>query len=583
MPGGLVALVALVALAAACQPAARPAPTDPRATAPLPTPSAAGAASGSDGASGAAGSTGGTLRWAITEPMGITPATATSPDALLIVDALFDSLTRVDQQGHVQPAAAWGWRAEPDAATWIFRLRSGAQWHDGTPVTAQDFVDGWSLAVRKGLTAFHLADVDGYVDVRSGATSRLAGVTALDAHTLQVRLVRPRADFPVVVGHPSLGPVHPAAVAAADSAAAEHDAAERGDPGATATTGPGEVDADRHPLGNGPFRMAEAWVREQFVRVVPAEGWRNQRTGPHVAEVLFRSLDPDAAYVAFQQGRVDIADVPPGALQQALETYGEAAEGYAGPGVLRGDAPVLYHLAFDVSQPPFDDPEVRRAVSLAIDRTALSRAVLQGNVRPARGIIPPAIPGSRRLACSACRHAPDEAREIFSARGITQLTLWFNPDGGHGQVAREVRSQLAEAGVAVGFEAPDSTTFAAAVRNGSAGWFRAGWAAEHLTPEDAMVPLLRTGGVGNLGGYSAPDVDALFDAAAAELDEERRIALLQQAEDLVLDRDQAIVPLFTYRLDLVVSERLENFRVDPLGRVDLSTVRLHPTPPQTGP
>lgn len=530
------------ALLLACQPATGSAPdtdTDPRASAPLPPdlPSMP-EMTVTDGA-------GGTLRWAIGEPAGITPATATSRDGLLVVDALFDSLTRIDPDGVPHAAAAWGWKAEPDAATWTFRLRTGAQWHDGTPVTAQHFVEGWSLAVRNDLTGFHLADVEGYEAVRSGTAPLLSGLTAVDDLTLRVRLVRPRAHFPVVVGHPSLGPVHPR--------------------------------SDEHgeqPVGNGPFRMAEAWVRNQFVRVVPAEGWRNQRTRPQVSEVLFRSMDRDAAYVAFQQGRVDIAEVPPGALEQAVEAYGEALRGYSGTGVLRGDVPVLYHLAFDLSQPPFDQVDVRRAVSLAVDRTALAGSILQGNVRPARGLIPPALPGAGPLACDTCRHDPEEARELFAAHGVTELTLWFNPDGGHGQVAAVLRTHLAEAGVGLRFEAVEGAELAEAVAARSAGMFRAGWAAEHLAAEDALVPLLGTGGTGNLGGYSAGEVDALLGQAAARLDRDQRIELLRAAEDVALDRDQAVVPLFTYRLGLVVSERLAAFEVDPFGRADLAAVRL---------
>lgn len=470
-----------------------------------------------------------------------------------MVDALFDSLTAVDEEQRAVPAAARRWYPDVTSTTWTFVLREDATFHDGTPVTAGDFAFAWNQAARDRAVGYHLRHVVGYDAVVSGAADVLRGLEVLDDHTLRVRLDGPFAAFPLIVAHPSLGPLPQQRWA--------DDAAEQ----------------RVRPVGNGPFAMTEAWARGRFIRahrVDAAEGAPEDARAAAVDEIVFRIMDPDSAYLAFQQGRVDFAALPPGALDEAIAEYGRSPLPDRGVGVLLPDEPTTYVLGFSATEPPYDQVEVRRAVSLAVDRETLAAAVLDGSARQATSLVPPALEGARPRTCSACTPDVDAARALFTAAGVEELTLWFSDAGGHRQVAERLRADLAAAGVRLRLRNLSYDDFIAAVRAGSAGMFRWGWTADHPTPDDVLVPLFSSTSEDNVFGYADADVDAVLADARAAADPARRLALYQQAEDLVVDRDQVVVPLFTYRHRLVVSDRVRGLRVDPFGRPDWTGVTL---------
>lgn len=502
------------------------------------------------------GAAGGTLRYAISEPDGIIPAEATTPAEFAVVGALFDSLTSWGPELEVEPRAATGWWSNDDATEWTFVLRADATFHDGSPVTAGDVKAAWELAVTNDVTAHHLRDVRGYQALRGGDAHGLDGVRALSKRRLRVTLSRPNADFPAVVAHPALAPIP--------------EAAWEKDPKAFRD----------EPIGNGPFAVSEPWVRGQFVRASRFEAWRNGDR-PELGEVVFQITDLDTAFVAFQQGRIDFTELPPGALDTAIDRYGRSEDGYTGPGVLTGDVPVLYFLGFTMDRSPVDRAEVREAVSLAIDRESLVRSLREGNLRVARSIVPPAIPGAREFACRHCRHEPEAAEELFREHGVEELTLWFNEEGDHEDVASRVRQDLSRVGVDATFRSKKFGDYLDALEAGRAPLYRFGWSLDYPTMDNALRPLLHSsatpdadGGGYNFGGYADEEVDALLDEGRATLDPDERRSRYREAEELVLNRDYALVPLFTYRHNVVVSDRLSGFVYTPMATVDLSTVRV---------
>lgn len=513
-----------------------------------------------DGATPGAG--GGTLRYGIGEPTAIVPPHAVSPDDLVVVDALFDALTTFDAGLSVIPAAAVSWSSDEDQRVWTFRLRAGARFHPlpsaptqpGPPVTAADVKFAWEQAVR-GPAGFRLELVEGYGALASGVAEQLAGVEATDPRTLVVRLAEPLSTFPAVVAHPSLAPV-PRALWEADEEAFRE-----------------------QPVGNGPFRAAEAWVRGQFIRAQRVPDWANAARPASIDEVLFTSADPDAAYVAFQQGRLQVSPLPVGAVEAAVEQYGRSADGYHGSGVLLGATPTLYFLGFNAEHPPFDEPEIRRAVSLAVDRAALVEAV-GAHVEVADSLLGPSLPNGGAGSCEACVHDPRTARRIFAEHDVQRLRLSFNRDGGHLPIARAIRDDLARVGVVLELsaQARDLRSYLEELADGDAGMFRYGWTPEHPVLDELLHPLFHSSQVDrrNYMRYAEDDVDALIDGARASPGALRRVFLSRRAEDLILNRDQAIVPLLHYRNTQVVDRRVRGYRLDAMGRPNLHEITLDP-------
>jgi oligopeptide transport system substrate-binding protein len=539
----LVGWALLVALLVACDPAATPSsgPTDATA---LPTATATEPTAG-----------GGTLRWAIGRPAAIIPWEATDDAGLLVVDALFDSLTRVDADGAVHPAAAVRWHSSNAGRRWRFILRRDARFHDGSLVRARDFARAWARTVQLGVTGSHLKDVVGYRAVRSGRADQLTGVRVVNGTTLEVRLRRPTMDLPVIVADPTLAPEPP---------------------GAASTPHFSEL-----PIGNGPYQMAERWSSDQFIRVRRAPEWHNgprDRSAAHVREILYRIIDADAAYVAFQQGRIDVAPLPAGARRQALRTYGVADDG-RGPGVVDSPTPTLYFLAFRVDQQPWDDIEVRRAFSRAIDRRSLVDAQRDLELDPARRIVPPALSEDDTVFCDTCLHLPSLAAAAFARAGVTEVTLTIDAGGGHDRIARQIRADLDAVGVTVHVRRLPFDEFLAGIEAGEVGLYRFGWRAQHPTPGAMLEAIVRSGaprerGDGaNYGGYSDARVDALLDRAREAASDRRRHQLWARAEQRAL-REQAIVPLFSFRQRTVVSARVRDLILTPWGTAAPEQARL---------
>jgi oligopeptide transport system substrate-binding protein len=511
-----------------------------------------------------AGTGGGTLRYGIGEPTAIVPPDATTEDDLLVVDALFDALTATDASLRPIPAAAVTWSADEAQRVWTFTLREGARFHagpdgqPGPPVTAADVKFSWERAVAAGAAGFRLEVVEGYEALATGRAAELAGVRAPDERTLVVTLREPLSTFPTVVSHPSLAPVSRVLWEADEQAYREQ------------------------PAGNGPFRAAEAWARGQFIRAQRAADWRNGPTAPALDEVLFQFADADTAYLAFQQGRLQVSPVPESAIRQAVAAYGASGDGYHGTGVLLGETPTLYFLGFDATVPPYDDPEVRRAVSLAIDRAALAR-VVGPHVTPADSLFGTSLPNGTAGTCEACVHDPAAAEAIFVERGVRRLRLNVHRDGGHLPVARQIRGDLAEAGVVleISAAAADLRSYLAELADGGVGLFRFGWAPEHPVLDELLHPLFHSSQVGrrNYMRYAREDVDALIDGARSSPGSLRQVFLSRRAEDLILNRDIAIVPLFRYRNAHVVDGRVHGFRLDAMGRANLAEVSLRPGSP----
>jgi ABC-type transport system substrate-binding protein len=485
------------------------------------------------------------------------PHLAATQDDRAVVDALYDSLTAWDDAGRPVPSAAVSWTSDPSLQTWRFVLRPGATFHDGRRVTAEDFARSWARAVAGGAAGHLLADVLGHGAVAAGTTTSLAGVRSPAAGVVEVALARPRADLPEVLGHPALGPLHPA------------------------DDRPGEV--LRQPIGNGPFALSEPWAPGDFIRAGAWEGWRNgERVAGGIAEVLFRIADVDINFLAFTQGRRDLTAVPPDALPLALERFPGQPGGGQGPGLITTGRPEAYLLAIDRRVPPFDDRAVREAVSLVVDRRALAAAVDGGNADPATSLLPPSLPGARPGTCDLCTSNPTGARARFEAAGVRSLPFAFNAGGGHEVVRDALRASLSDLDVALVSNgrrpAPDLPTYQARLAAGGVGLFRLPLVADVPSALAVLQPLLHSGqgvdrGGLNAMGYADPQVDALLDQAARTADVLDREALLRRVEDLALNRDVVVVPLVTPRQALVASDAVEGVRASPFGLVDLTRVR----------
>ncbi|PKQ14275.1 MAG: ABC transporter substrate-binding protein, partial [Actinobacteria bacterium HGW-Actinobacteria-8] len=278
----------------------------------------------------------------IGEPAYIDPYNCQETEGMQVTQALFDSLTDFDNVDptKVIPAAAISWEPNADATVWTFKLNPDGKFSDGTPVTAKDFVYAWNRIANPetintstgkadpSIIGYHLGFIKGFDDVSGGKGTEMEGLKAVDDTTLEVTLSQSFADFEYVVAHPSLGPVPQAAV----EAGIQYD-------GATVSYGD-------MPIGNGPFKMAEPWKHNQYIKVARNDAYTGDPA--YLDEVEFRIFkDPETAYTEFEAGNLDFTQIGEGKIKDAVAKYGESADGYTvapGKQVLLGAEASTYYM-----------------------------------------------------------------------------------------------------------------------------------------------------------------------------------------------------------------------------------------------
>lgn len=501
---------------------------------------------------------GGTLRiGAIADPVSIDPRYVADEEGELVVGALFEPLVRLDDTLRPVAGAAESWEIEDNGRVFRFTLRD-ASFHDGSPVTAHDFkrtfdaiADG--TADPPSYLGFLLEAVSGAADAAEEGGG-LSGVVAEDDQTLTIRLDRPMPGFLTTLANPSLVPLP----ALADD-----------DPDGFAL----------QPIGNGPFEMLEPRESGSFLRL---SRFSDHHRAALLDEVLISvySDDPghEQQWADLLDGQLHVAAIGPDQLAEAEEQFGVSSDGYQGPGVLDGATATVYLYGFDTTREPFDDPRVRRALSMSIDRDALADQVMQGTRIAADAIVPPPVPGSQPGVCDHCRLDPQAARDLWEEADpeLDVLTLTHNRGSTHAAIAEQMAADIEAAlDIEVELDADDLQPFVLSVRRGDAPVFRLGWQPTEPDPGSYLYPLFHSSQIGldNLTRYANDDVDELLDEARASELVGSTLARYREAERIVVE-DAAVMPLLYYRHMRVVAPDVQEFVWPPLGRVDLVEVWL---------
>ena len=330
------------------------------------------------------------LRYAIQEPDRLIPGNHYASYELLL--ALFDPLVSLDDNGAMEYVAAESVESD-DALTWTITLREDRTWHDGTPVTAKDYVDTWNFAAygpNAWVNSAQLRPVLGY-DAMNPAegeptATELAGLKIVDDRTFTVELANADRQFPLqlTAGQTGLYPL-PADVLA-------------------------DVDAwEANPVGNGAFKMEGTWSTNSPITMVAYEDYAGEQ--PTVDAITFVPyIDTATAYTDAQAGEVDLVGIAGNQVAQARNDFGEH--------VYELDAPGVDFLGFDLTDERFADPNIRRALSMAIDRDAVNEAIFGGSQVPATSLTAPSMPGDPAGVCGQyCEFDPEAARALLEEAG----------------------------------------------------------------------------------------------------------------------------------------------------------------------
>ncbi|MGH2705124.1 MAG: ABC transporter substrate-binding protein [Actinomycetota bacterium] len=431
------------------------------------------------------------------------PARATSDGAMTLLATACQGLLSLDPQ-HGTPRAdlADRWDLAQGARRMTLRLREGIRFSDGRPVDADAVVESLTRVARPEAAspwAHLLQPVAGFAELQAGASPRLEGVRATGPRTVEIELTQPLSDLPAILAHPALVPVSVSASIR--------------DP----------EGFNRRPVCSGPYRFRAAPGEQDAL----LEWWPGGVDGssPAPARIAVRGFDSvDEAYEAFERGEVDVAALPEGRAGGGLPQ---------GVGVLRRGTLEVTYLAFDTAKPPVNDPRLRRAVSLAINRLAIVDAAFGDRREPAlRWLAGPG--GTSGCATSAEIVAePERAKQALGDIATTGVRLpLVVPASGVGRlVAQALQVQIEEVlGLDVAAQVVDDPALQASLADrAAAGWLLTA-GPDIPVPGRLLSSVAGTGGPANPLGFSDAELDRLLARAQASGEPQERERLLEQAE-----------------------------------------------------
>lgn len=501
---------------------------------------AAAACGGDGGGDEPTGQVGGSVVAGLGDPGDLDPAYCGTTTCAEPVGLLFDSLLSYNPRTAAleKKGAASDYKVSADATSVTFTLRQGATFHSGEPVTAESFIRGFNriAVVKKDVTpselSFHFAGIKGFDDAQAGKATSLVGVKqGANDHELVVELDAPNAEFVIRTGHQAFSPV-PKSADGAD-----------GKPSKTFTV---------NPDGNGPYQMDGEYKREQGLKVKRWAGYGGTPKG-FLDSVEWKVFVGDQAlqnqYLEFQAGTLDSGDVPPEQYADAEAKYAKAFVQQAGP--------ILTYLTANTTNSITGNAKFRQAVSMAINRADIVKAVFNNQRVPANSIIPPLTFGYREGVCDFCVFDLDKAKTLLTESGVDvsklRLDLPFNADGGHGTWMAAVQAQL-KANLGITARLVPIASFDDYTGSGKDKYLnskflevpalaRLGWAQDYPTPDNWLNPLFVSTSGDNHGKYNNPAVDKLIADAQRTLNNSARLKLQQQAEDAII-ADMPIIPMW---------------------------------------
>lgn len=434
---------------------------------------------------------------------------------------IFGGLVTLDTDLKVQPDIAQSWDVSNSGKTYTFKLRDDVVFHTGNArrVTAEDVKYSIERAADPANASptvrAYLGNIVGLRDRYENKAASVSGVKVIDDRTIQIDLIEPSDYFLSELTYPVAFVVDRQQIEA------------------------NPRNWTQKPSGTGPFKLAEFKPAEK-IRLV-----RNDRYhlgAPKLDEVVFE-LGGGSLLTRYENDEIHIGYIPASLLDSVKDGSNALAKEYR---------PVpnmaVFYFTLNPQKAPFDDPKVRQAFALTIDRETLNSVLLYDAYRVADGFLPPEMPGYTE-SVSSYDYDVDRAKQLLAeskyAGNLPRIVLSYSGTGAApGDLLVAVQERWQEAlGVTIELQAIDSSAFLREQRRGNFQMHSDGWAADYPDPEDFLGKLFASDSTLNYTGYKNAEVDRLLLAARTEQDRTRRFAMYADAEQLILD-DSVVVPTF---------------------------------------
>lgn len=478
------------------------------------------------------------------EPETLDPHLAIGVPSSHILRDLFEGLTSESPEGDVIPGAALRWNISRDARTYTFYLRRDLTWSNGDPLTAEDFVFSLRRAANPATAANSARMLLPVLNAREVLAGELPveelGISLLDEFTLQITLTGPTPYFLGLLTHPIAYPVN------------RKNLEQFGDQ----FSRPGNL------VSNGAYVLTK-WVPRVEIVLERNPAFR-EADDTLVERVHYLPIEDHSSEVqAFRSGEIDWTNqVPNNQFKWLQKNYPDELVVSPWMG--------SYFFGFNLTREPFvDNPSLRMALILAVDRQILAEKVAQFGEQPSYALVPPGIDGyvpfSPEYADWSQAERDHEAQRLYEQAGYSEerplrVEIRYNTSENHKKMALAVASMWKQVlGVNTTLVNEEFRVF---LQNRAqkvlTQVFRAGWISEYNDPY-SFLELFRSGHGSNDYGYSNSTFDALLDQVGTERVRARRERLMFEAERVLMS-DHAIIPLYTYVTKRLVSPQLRGWQ-----------------------
>jgi len=477
------------------------------------------------------------------DSIGLDPSLEIDGESFKVCDNIYETLVTYEEESTVvKPLLAKSWDVSADQLVWVFHLRTGVRFHDGTPFDAE------AMLFSLGRQYFedhpnHQVQGGAYKYWRDmGMDETVADMEARDDSTFAIRLRRPNATFLATLGMNFCAAISPAAVRKYGS------------------------DFFKNPVGTGPFRFVE-WRKDE--RIVLSRNDDYWGPPPQLKQLIFKPIsDASVRFLELLTGSIDALDNISPEFIDDIKMNSEL-QLLTQPGMNVG------YLAMNMDRPPFDNRLVRLAVNHAIDKQSLVDNLYTGMAVPAKNPLPPFM-WSYNDDIEPSPFDPARARELLVEAGYGDgfdTELWAMPDPRPympqpGKIAQAIQANLAEVGIHADIVQWEWGTYLDKVQKGEHPMCLLGWTGDNGDPDNFLYVLLDKDATEipaqNVAFYRSDELHELLVAARRTVDQAARIDLYRSAQE-VIHRDVPWVPLVHATQTMAFHKKVSGFRLHPTG------------------
>ncbi|MCQ4044017.1 ABC transporter substrate-binding protein [Streptantibioticus rubrisoli] len=481
------------------------------------------------------------------------PANTNETNGGKVLDMIFSDLKEYNpKDGQAQNASAESITSS-DQQTFTIKLKPGLKFSDGTPVTANSFVDAWNygaLLTNAQKDASFFSNIEGFDQVHPDkgqpTAKTMSGLKVVDNLTFTVKLTQKFSSWPDSLGYDAFAPLP-------KSFFSDH------------------AKWLQQPVGNGPYKI-ESYTKGQSMKLVPNPYYTGDEKPKNKGVLLKVYTDENTAYADLQAGNLDVYEYVP------ASDISHAKSDMAGR-YFNAPTGINQTISFPLNQKSWGASgmnKVRQGISMAIDRDSITKKIFQGTRTPATDFTSQVLGSaggySTDVCGDYCKYDPAKAKELIKEGGGIpggKFTISYNADSGsHKEWVDAVCNSINNAlggQVCLGNPVGTFADFRNQItQKQMINPFRAGWQMDYPLIDDFLQPLYTTDASSNDSHYSNPDFDKLISQAESEPDKAKSVALYQQAEKLLVN-DMPAIPLWYQNTPVVWSSRVSNVTVNPFS------------------